>query len=158
MIVVGDASIFIGLHHIDAGLLLPRLFGAVHLPDAVWREIFASPHSPPGPPPEWMIRHQVQPSAALALRREELDRGEAEAIQLALDLAADILLIDEKHGRRAAQQAGLRITSLVGILILARRRGEIPRLPPYLDRVRAAGFWLSDDFVSQTLSRFDERP
>lgn len=47
MIVVGDASVFIALERGGALELLPALFYEVHVPEAVWREIFSSSTKPP---------------------------------------------------------------------------------------------------------------
>lgn len=59
MIVVGDASALIVLHRLEAWPLLPRLYGQVHVPDAVWQEVFlAARFSSAMPaPPEWLRRH-----------------------------------------------------------------------------------------------------
>jgi hypothetical protein len=48
--------------------------------------------------------------------RGSLDAGEAEAIVLALERKANLLLVDEKLGRAAAKTFGLRITGLLGVL------------------------------------------
>jgi predicted nucleic acid-binding protein len=46
--------------------------------------------------------------------REGLDEGEASAIALAAFLQADLLLIDERAGTRAALAEGIRVTGTLG--------------------------------------------
>jgi hypothetical protein len=48
--------------------------------------------------------------------RQELDLGEAEAIVLAIKRGADVLLMDERRGRRMAAAAGLTVTGLLGVV------------------------------------------
>jgi len=48
-----------------------------------------------------------------------LDKGEAEAISLAIQLSSDLLLIDEKMGKRVAQQYHLDTVGLLGVLLEA---------------------------------------
>ena len=56
--------------------------------------------------------------------------GEAEAIALATDLNADIVLIDEQEGRQLASRTGLAVTGVLGILLRAKRAGEIAAVKP----------------------------
>ncbi len=86
-----------------------------------------------------------------ALRRD-LDLGESETIALALELGSDLVLIDEREGRRHAQRHGLRTLGVVGMLIEAKARGFIDRVEPELVSLRqVAGFYLSDAVFHQGL-------
>ena len=74
----------------------------------------------------------------------QLHSGEAEAIALATDLKADIVLIDEQEGRQLASKAGLAVTGVLGALLRAKRRGEIAAVKPEIDLLRSkARFFVS---------------
>jgi len=157
VIVVGDSSVLIALERIDAWELLPRLFGEVHVPDAVWHEVFLLRNDSRALlPPSWLVRHPPPADAPTTPWNELLDRDETEAILLARDLRADLLLIDESAGRRVARRVGLRVTGVVGVLLEAKRRGEIPLVASHLHRLREAGFWLAHDLVVQALREAGE--
>jgi predicted nucleic acid-binding protein len=79
----------------------------------------------------------------------DLGPGEREAIALALEIAADLVVLDDQVGRRLARARGLQVTGTVGVLIEARSRGLLPVLRPELDRLRAAGLWLADAFYQR---------
>jgi hypothetical protein len=69
------------------------------------------------------------------------NRGEAAAIALAVELKADLVLLDEQDGRRAAQRMGLRPLGVLGILLEAKKRGHIPVVKPLVADLRqTAGF------------------
>lgn len=65
-----------------------------------------------------------------------MDYGEAEGIALALELKADLVLMDERLGRRAAQARGLKVIGVIGVLIAAKYAGAIELLRPQLDVLR----------------------
>ncbi len=64
-----------------------------------------------------------------------LDRGEAEAIALAVDLKANYLLIDEMKGRTIARKYNLTITGVLGILIRAKQKGLLEFVKPDMDKL-----------------------
>jgi predicted nucleic acid-binding protein len=63
------------------------------------------------------------PNAELAF----LGLGEQEAIQLAEERHADLLLMDERKGRLEAKRRGLRTTGTLGVLLSA---GELSLIEP----------------------------
>ena len=95
-------------------------------------------------------------AAADDLRRD-LDRGEAETIALALQLDADLVLLDESEGRHAAQRLGLRVVGVVGILLEAKARGALESVRPHLDALRQeAGFYLDVSLIQHALALANE--
>lgn len=75
----------------------------------------------------------------------ELDAGEAEVISLARQLSPCMAVIDERRGRRIAQQVyGLPVKGTAGILVEAHRRGLISGVRSRLLELRAAGYFIAD--------------
>lgn len=96
-------------------------------------------------------------TALVTALRRDLDRGEAETIALALELDADLVLLDEKEGRHAAQRLGLRVLGVVGILLGAKANGAIDKMCPHLDALRqTAGFYVSPSLYQYALAQAGE--
>lgn len=77
-----------------------------------------------------------------------LDIGERAAIRLAESLRADLILLDERAGRRVAAERGLKVTGLLGLLDLAADLGLV-ELGQVLDELRATGFRASQALLKQ---------
>jgi predicted nucleic acid-binding protein len=98
--------------------------------------------------PEWLeIRDLAQPPEPELARI--LDQGEAQAIQLAIDLKADYLLMDERRGRLIASARGLTVIGTLGILIESHRQNHIENPSEVLDDLRAVGFRVSRRLVQE---------
>lgn len=84
---------------------------------------------------------------------QQLDRGEAEAIRLALRFRAQdhLLILDERLGRIQARRLGLTITGSLGVLLRAKQSGLISSIKPLIDQLLAKGFYLSPVLVQRVL-------
>jgi hypothetical protein len=120
--------------------LLAQLFGEVIVPPAVETELRRFHPVLP----DFLRRVSPQNSTLLSRLVRELDAGEAEAICVAIELKADRLLIDEKHGREVALREGVAIIGVVGVLVTAKQKGRLASVGPLLDRLEnEAGFRLT---------------
>ncbi len=87
-----------------------------------------------------------------------LHRGEREAIILAEELNAQ-LLIDEQRGRAIAIARGLAVLGSLRILGEAKRRGFIAAVRPLIEELLASGYWIHDERVIQVfLQEMGELP
>ncbi len=156
MSIVSDASPVISLLRIGKLHLLRDLYGEIILPEAVWRETAVEGGGHPGAEEikkaPWIKTHAATNRDLVKSLRQELDAGEAEAIALALEIKAELLLMDERLRRDSAHHLGLRCTGLIGVLIEAKRKGLIPALKPDLDALHErAGFRVRDALYSRIL-------
>ena len=152
-IVIADTSpinylILIG--HID---ILPSLFEKVILPSVVRDELDDAP--PPvrlwiAAPPSWV---EVRPTTNS--RRDDslrnLDAGEGDAIVLAVELQADLLLMDDREGVLAARRKGFAVTGTLGVLGLAAQHGLL-NLADAFDRIKRTNFRYRQDTMDALLA------
>lgn len=137
MIVVSDTSPVSNLIDIGLDQLLVELYREVIVPQAVHDELRkVHPILP-----DFLRVEKIHDEQAVTRLKAELDPGEAEAVVLAKQLHAEVLLMDEHEGRQVAIREGIRVVGLLGVLIRARRENKIGALKPLLERLESvAGF------------------
>jgi predicted nucleic acid-binding protein len=138
VIVVSDSSALIALSAAGHFSLLRELYGRVLIPAAVHREVVLDPDARFGAKEvadaDWIeVCHVSDVSLVTSLVQGGIGHGESEAIVLAIEERADILLIDDLRGRQAAARHGLTITGVLGIFLLAKRRGLVTAIKPLID-------------------------
>jgi uncharacterized protein len=163
VIVISDTSAITNLAAIQHLQLLPQLYNQVTVPKAVYRELAEIDPPVPGTlevqTSPWLeVRQVVDRVVVERLQMEvRLDPGESEAIALALELKADLLLIDERRGRAEADRLGVRITGLLGILVEAKQRNLIVAVKPLMDALIAtSNFRVSSALYNQILDIVNE--
>lgn len=148
MRVVSNTSPLTNLAATGSFGLLEALYGELFIAEGVWGELNASGRTWPGrdevAAAGWVERRSVINTPLVEALRRDLDLGEAETIALALELKADLVLMDEREGRHAAQRLGLTTLGVVGVLLDTKRQGFLPAVRPAFDALRAAGFYLGE--------------
>lgn len=161
MTVVSDASPLISLAAVQHLELLQQLYAEVLIPETVHHEIAATDPSAPGAggiaAAEWIRVQPVRNRELVEALSHEVDRGEAAAIALAAETDADLLLIDERRGRKAAMRLGQRVIGVLGVLIEAKRRAHLLAVRPVLEALTAeAGFRVSNALYTRVLEAAGE--
>lgn len=157
MLVVSDASPINILVRIELIEVLPKLFGEVLVPPTVVREL-SNPHAPERLR-EWVAHLPAWfkvTAPAVAMSGARMGAGEQEAIALATEYKADLLLIDDREARRHALRLGLRITGTIGVLELADVNG-LASLPSAIERIRGTDFKISASILDEVLARHRQR-
>jgi hypothetical protein len=150
--VVADTSPLIALHQIGQLSLLQRIFGEICVPPAVAREL--SPGMPELPP--WIVVRQLAQPMASAILRASLGAGESEALSLAIEVGAELVLVDDRPARRLTLNLGVPVAGTAGILARAKRLGFISELRPLLDEAIRRGFRLSPAIREKVLAAAGE--
>jgi len=158
MIVISDTSVITNLIQLDQLSLLQQLFGDIILPQKVFDELSKVPDQIDIiEKTNWIEIKQISDRDHFEKLITTLDPGEAEAIVLAIELKADALLIDEKKGRKIAQEYGIVITGLLGILIKSKAENLIQEVKPILDKlIFEIGFRISPKLYRDILEKVDE--
>ena len=144
--VVSNSSPLIAFEQIGRAELLHELVGPVLIPAAVNREI-----GPAVSAPDWIeVRALTQPVASRVLRAS-LGAGESEAISLAIEAEARLLLLDDLAARRLAQGLHLPIIGTLGLLLAAKRKGLLAAVKPCLDQLLSYEFRVSTELYNRVL-------
>ena len=151
MIVVCDTSPVNYLVLIDEIDLLPQLFTTVVLPAGVLAEL-QHPRTPPRVAswarevPPWV--RVISPKGPV--EDVGLGRGEAEAITIAMQVAADVVLIDERKATVVARHRGLLVTGTLGVLALA-AESKLVDLEASIGRLLETNFRASPALIDDIL-------
>lgn len=154
MIVVSDTSPFIALLNINQIYLLYTIFGKVIIPPIVKDELFENIYTRKSILDLIEKKHlqisNLKDRIFYHSLIQYLDSGESEAIALAVELNADLILIDEKKGRIVAEKNGLKVIGTLGILIEAKKRKLIPNLSDCIEELKIKiGFRLEETLIQK---------
>jgi predicted nucleic acid-binding protein len=157
--VIMNASPLICMMKAGTTEILPALFKDIVVPEAVNREILVNGRTD--------LRGQMLASCqwirlvndipiAPQVASWDLGQGESQVISFAMEHPDYWAVIDDREARRCAMALNCRHTGTLGIIVLAKRRGIIPSIRGYLERLKEVGLWLSDELVNQVCRKSGE--
>lgn len=159
LLVVADNGPISYLCEIGLIELLPRFFGEVHIPAAVYLELRHA--KTPAVIRDWALR--PPPWLKIASTQEvddpttaQLDAGERSAIAMAERLKADLVLMDERKGTKLCRAKGFAVTGTLGLLIRAAETGGL-HLGDAFDRLKRTNFRYSPEMLEQLLAKHGPR-
>jgi predicted nucleic acid-binding protein len=154
-VVVSDTSPIRYLVLIGEAGLLEKLYSRILIPPAVYAELQAqqTPETVRAwmqAAPAWVETIPAHRPHFEQLVSSALDSGERAAIALALEIKADLMLMDERAGVEAARRLGINVTGTLGVLARGAERGLI-RLPTSLEKLLATNFRVHPEIVRRVL-------
>lgn len=158
MLIISDTSPLTNLIRINELDLLKLLYTEVVIPEKVQDELLNYENQKDEiDKRDWIIVKKVSNSDEVKKLEVELDTEEAEAIVLAKELEADLIIIDERKGRKIAEENGLKIIGLLGVLIQAKRMGYVKELKSLLNElIDNVGFRVSQELYNRILKEVNE--
>lgn len=163
MPVVSNTSPLLNLAIIHQLHLLRQQFAEVLIPTTVQAELKLDTDFPGAATirqalvSNWLREVELSASPVAQTLALELDQGEAEAIALALELKIPQVLMDERDGRAKAKALGLQPVGVLGVLLRAKREGQITSLAAALTALRSeAGFFVADELEAEVLREAGE--
>jgi len=147
--ILSDTSCLILLDKIGELDLLHKVFGEIVITQTVAGEYGL-------PLPIWISVQNPFNQNYQKILEASVDKGEASAIALAVELVDCLLIIDDLKGRNLAQALGIEITGTLGVILQAKLSGKINSIKPLLEKIKRTDFHISDKLEKQILAKAKE--
>ena len=135
--IISDTSCLILLDNIGELSILNKLFGNITTTSEVAGEFGRLL-------PPWIEIKEPNNKNYQSIIEASLDKGEASAIALAIELDNCLLIIDDLKGRKFAHQLGLTIIGTIGVIVDAKLAGIIPSIKPILSKIKSTNFRITE--------------
>ncbi len=159
-IVVLNTSPIIYLSSLGEIDILKKLFGEILIPGAVKREVISGGKDSFGfkevSEEKWIKTMKIKNESAKKYLLTDLDDGEVEAIVLAEETGANLIVMDDRLGRKVAKLRGYNVIGTLRLLAIAKDKGIIPEVKSRLERLKAIGFWVSEDVCKAIMEQTSE--
>jgi predicted nucleic acid-binding protein len=149
-IVISDTSCLILLTKINELDLLRTCYKKIIVPEEVAQEYGSSL-------PDWIEIRQASQNSLQKTLQQIVDRGEAGAFALALEIPDTLVIVDDRKARKVALSLGLTVTGTLGVFVKAKRLGLIPSVKPILAKLAGTDFRISERIVTTILELTGEK-
>ena len=136
--IISDTSCLILLDKIGELEILHKLFGTIIITSEVAEEFDQML-------PAWFEIKQPTDKNYQAIIEFSIDKGEASAIALAVEMVDCLLIIDDLKGRKFAEGLGINIIGTLGIIMDAKLAGIILSVDTILAKIKQTNFRLSPE-------------
>lgn len=161
MKVVSNSSTLIALARINHLDILEKVVKKLIIPPAVYDDIVIKGAGRPGSAEirqaKWIEKRNVSDQEMVMRLNSILGLGESEAIALAKEIKADLIILDDDKARKVALSEGIRISGLLAFLVQAKEKGIIERVKPLMDGLKLKGFFISENLYKIQFKRQGNR-
>jgi len=155
---VVNASPLILFARIDRLDLIEHLAPAIQIPNAVIEEVRAGQDKDrtAATALEWTGKYRVEDIAiAASIEHWDLGLGEAQVIAHCVD-GSRWAVLDDRAARRCATAHGVRVIGTLGVVLRAKKAGQVGSARPLVKELVAAGMFMGDGFVEGVLASIGE--
>ena len=154
--IVSNASPLIVLLKINKLSILKELFEKIVVPEAVYEEITAKENERlVFDRLKWIESRSVRNVEMATFLKKLIDIGEAEAIVLAKELKAT-LLIDDAKARKYAKLLNIEVIGTLGLLKMGKKSGLVQSVRKVIDDMLTEGYYIEDRLVRKILKDIGE--
>lgn len=148
--IIADTSCFIILNKIGKLDILKQLYGTVIITNEIFQEYNADF-------PDWVEIQSIRDVHRQQILEIQVDKGEASAIALAIEISDSVIILDDNKARKIAESIGLNVTGrTIGILIKAKHSEIIQSIKPILEKIKKTDFRMSAELEKQALEEAEE--
>jgi len=162
VIVVSNTTPIIAFAKINRLEILEYLFGRIYISEGVYKELISNKkfifEIEQITKSSFIITKEVKNRLAVELvqKMHGLNIGESESIILFKELGGDLLIMDEKKGRKVASSLDIKLTGTLGILLKAKQEGIIIELKPLLEKLIESNIRISHKLYKEILKSANE--
>ncbi len=151
--VVSNTTPILSFMKLNRLYILKEIYKEIIIPEAVYLELEKgrSKYYINISDESWIKIVKVKNKSLIKQLEKDLDKGESESITLSIEISTDLLLIDEKLGRKIAEEKGIKISGTIGVLLKAKKRGIVKEVKPFIYELIEKGNYYKDSFIKLVL-------